>query len=132
MYQISLQSGPKISPTVLSTCFGTTFWWPHLLQVSGTTVTSAASVCMFFSPFASVKLIRSLSPYNMSIWINNSTAPFKVEPAAILNEIEPRSRPSHLCTVTKLGRKAVGSVYVHILYSGMFYVPGCIDGLKIM
>ena len=70
MYHISLQSGPKISLAVLSTCFGTTFWWPDLPQASGTTVTSTASVRMFFSPFAIVKLIRSLSPYKMSIWIN--------------------------------------------------------------
>ena len=50
-------------------------FWDHFsvatfLQVSGTTVTSAASVRNFFSPFATVKLIHSLSPYKMSIWIN--------------------------------------------------------------
>ena len=51
MNQISLQSGPKISLAFLSTCFGTTFWWPHLPQVFGTTVTSAASVRIFFLAF---------------------------------------------------------------------------------
>ena len=34
------------------------------------------------------------------------TAP-RIEPAAIFSEMEPRSRPSHLCTVTKLGVKVV-------------------------
>ena len=70
MYQISLQNGPKISLGVLSTCFGITFRGTHLLQVFGTTVTSIASVHMLFSPFATVKLIRSLSSHKMSIWIN--------------------------------------------------------------
>ena len=62
MYQISLQSGPKVSLPAFVNMFWDHFSVATFLQVSGTTLTSAASKRKFFSPFATVKLIHSLSP----------------------------------------------------------------------
>ena len=117
MYPISLQSGPKILLVLLSTCFGTIFF--VATSVSFSNFQNNSNICCFGTHVfpAIVTLIRSLSPYKMSMWKNIFHRAIRVEPAAIFSEVEPRSRPFHLWTVTKLGRKVVSKNFSASRYS---------------